>query len=266
MADQWVTYPFVPRSNAKFRPGQFWAIPLPDGRFACGRVLGAEDSLSHGEPRDAKPLIRLADKTGSLLGGKTKCPSGTCRQSIRDCLRERRSHCGGGEPRGTKIYATGASGGWGTDCYGGNATIARWPGRRLNVRDHPENTTPSILFKPVTRILQWNEQASASHGICSGYRRRCWWDHPRLLSHPPTYPLRAPDGVAWSVSPGFHRCYRHRLARCVDRYLRGLCRRRARSSRLTAQAGTAISPALWWGWWVSSHLTPHRPGRIDERP
>src|SRR5262249_10570900 len=33
------TYPFVPRSTAYLRPGQFWAIPLSDGRFACGRVL-----------------------------------------------------------------------------------------------------------------------------------------------------------------------------------------------------------------------------------
>ncbi len=33
------TYPFEPRSNAYLEPGQFWAVPLSDGRFACGRVL-----------------------------------------------------------------------------------------------------------------------------------------------------------------------------------------------------------------------------------
>ena len=33
------TYPFVPKSNAYLRAGQFWAVPLSDGRFACGRVL-----------------------------------------------------------------------------------------------------------------------------------------------------------------------------------------------------------------------------------
>src|SRR5688572_3200812 len=32
-------YPFVPKSTAFLRPGQFWAIPLRDGRFACGRVM-----------------------------------------------------------------------------------------------------------------------------------------------------------------------------------------------------------------------------------
>ena len=33
------TYPFVPRSTATLLPGQFWAIPLSDGSFACGRVI-----------------------------------------------------------------------------------------------------------------------------------------------------------------------------------------------------------------------------------
>jgi Immunity protein 26 len=34
-------YPFEPRSNAYLKPGQFWAIPLSNGRFACGRVLAS---------------------------------------------------------------------------------------------------------------------------------------------------------------------------------------------------------------------------------
>jgi hypothetical protein len=33
------TYPFEPRSVAHLEAGQFWALPLSDGRFACGRVL-----------------------------------------------------------------------------------------------------------------------------------------------------------------------------------------------------------------------------------
>ena len=32
-------YPFVPKSNAYLRTGQFWAVPLSDRRFACARVL-----------------------------------------------------------------------------------------------------------------------------------------------------------------------------------------------------------------------------------
>src|SRR5882672_1948662 len=42
------TYPFTPKSNAHLIPGQFWSIPLSDGRFACGRVLGVERDLEYG--------------------------------------------------------------------------------------------------------------------------------------------------------------------------------------------------------------------------
>jgi hypothetical protein len=38
VADQ-VRYPFEPRSIARLLAGQFWAVPLSDGRYACGRVL-----------------------------------------------------------------------------------------------------------------------------------------------------------------------------------------------------------------------------------
>ena len=33
------TYPLTPKTTAHLRPGQFWSIPLADGRFGCGRVL-----------------------------------------------------------------------------------------------------------------------------------------------------------------------------------------------------------------------------------
>ena len=36
---QVAAYPFRPKSTAELEAGQFWSIPLPDGRFACGRVL-----------------------------------------------------------------------------------------------------------------------------------------------------------------------------------------------------------------------------------
>ena len=32
-------YPFTPKSTSTLTPGQFWAVPMTDGRFACGRVL-----------------------------------------------------------------------------------------------------------------------------------------------------------------------------------------------------------------------------------
>lgn len=34
-----ITFPFEPKSIAHLRAGQYWAIPLSDGRFGCGRVL-----------------------------------------------------------------------------------------------------------------------------------------------------------------------------------------------------------------------------------
>src|SRR5215204_4821807 len=33
------SYPFRPKSSASLAPGQFWAVPLASGQFACGRVL-----------------------------------------------------------------------------------------------------------------------------------------------------------------------------------------------------------------------------------
>lgn len=38
-----VRYPFVPKSTAHLVPGQFWSIPLSNGRFACGRVLQLDE-------------------------------------------------------------------------------------------------------------------------------------------------------------------------------------------------------------------------------
>ena len=34
-----ITYPFIPKSNSKLRPGHFWPIKLSSGQFACGIVL-----------------------------------------------------------------------------------------------------------------------------------------------------------------------------------------------------------------------------------
>ena len=34
-----ITYPFIPKSTALLIPGQFWALPLSNGLFACGRVI-----------------------------------------------------------------------------------------------------------------------------------------------------------------------------------------------------------------------------------
>jgi Immunity protein 26 len=52
-------YPFVPKSTAYLEAGQFWAIPLTDGRFACGRVLAV--------PHEKDPNIMVG--TRAFLAG-----------------------------------------------------------------------------------------------------------------------------------------------------------------------------------------------------
>jgi hypothetical protein len=42
------TYPLIPKTTAGLRVGQFWSIPLSDGRFGCGRVLRTETGGSSG--------------------------------------------------------------------------------------------------------------------------------------------------------------------------------------------------------------------------
>ena len=34
-----VPYPFKPKSTAHIQPGDFWALPLSEGRYGCGRVI-----------------------------------------------------------------------------------------------------------------------------------------------------------------------------------------------------------------------------------
>ena len=42
------SYPLTPKTNAHLIPGQFWSIPLADGRFGCGRVLRVEHDKAVG--------------------------------------------------------------------------------------------------------------------------------------------------------------------------------------------------------------------------
>jgi hypothetical protein len=61
-------YPFVPRSSAYLEAGQFWSIPLSDGRFACGRVLAV--------PREPDPLIMVGRRAflAGLIGWAGAAP------------------------------------------------------------------------------------------------------------------------------------------------------------------------------------------------
>lgn len=48
-------YPFVPKSNRYLEAGQFWALPLSDGRYGCGRVM-------------AVPAFGKKDRVGFVAG------------------------------------------------------------------------------------------------------------------------------------------------------------------------------------------------------
>lgn len=52
-------YPFVPKSNRWLEAGQFWSVPLSDGRFACGFVLDV--------PRE--PDVHAPVSTKTFLAG-----------------------------------------------------------------------------------------------------------------------------------------------------------------------------------------------------
>lgn len=43
-----ISYPFKPKSNRYLVPGQFWAIPLDNSKFACGRIIEIEQNSRRG--------------------------------------------------------------------------------------------------------------------------------------------------------------------------------------------------------------------------
>jgi hypothetical protein len=56
------TYPLIPRTNAQLSPGQFWSIPLSDGRFGCGRVLRVDrDKAVGGRTRFIGAILDWVD-------------------------------------------------------------------------------------------------------------------------------------------------------------------------------------------------------------
>lgn len=60
-------YPFAPKSTAKLLPGQFWALPLSNGLFGCGRVIQLASS--------AMPGARVTFLAGALDCVSTLPPS-----------------------------------------------------------------------------------------------------------------------------------------------------------------------------------------------
>src|SRR5689334_9354260 len=50
-------YPFEPKSNAYLQPGQFWGVPLSDGRWACGRVLASKTESDSYFPGNSRAFL-----------------------------------------------------------------------------------------------------------------------------------------------------------------------------------------------------------------
>ena len=50
-------YPFEPRSNSYLVPGQFWGVPLSDGRWACGRVLAIKSEPDAYFPGNSRTFL-----------------------------------------------------------------------------------------------------------------------------------------------------------------------------------------------------------------
>jgi hypothetical protein len=72
-------YPFLPKSNRQLRPGQFWPVPLSDGRFACGRVIAAASPIGSrvGFIAGLMDWVGDAPPTASTLGDPKGRGSGT---------------------------------------------------------------------------------------------------------------------------------------------------------------------------------------------
>lgn len=59
-----IRYPFVPKSNRFLAAGQYWALPLSNGQFGCGRVM---DVPAFGESDRVGAVLELAELAKALL-------------------------------------------------------------------------------------------------------------------------------------------------------------------------------------------------------
>jgi len=49
-----MNYPYTPKSTSYLEPGQFWAVPLSNGNYACGVVLA---KLSNGQKTESRIFL-----------------------------------------------------------------------------------------------------------------------------------------------------------------------------------------------------------------
>jgi hypothetical protein len=59
------SYPFKPKSATNLSPGDFWALPLSDGKYGCGRVIALKPSSGTGSR--SMLLAGLMNWVGSSL-------------------------------------------------------------------------------------------------------------------------------------------------------------------------------------------------------
>lgn len=59
-----MNYPFEPRTTAYLESGQYWAIPLSNGRYACGVVIAKLADMHDGKIRQRTFLGALIDWVG----------------------------------------------------------------------------------------------------------------------------------------------------------------------------------------------------------
>jgi hypothetical protein len=73
-------FPHIPKSSKTLEPGDFWSIPLNDGRFACGRVVARWPADWRGSQRgffaglldwvsDSPPTATAIAGAGTLIQG-----------------------------------------------------------------------------------------------------------------------------------------------------------------------------------------------------
>ncbi len=66
MTKKQITYPFKPKTNKDLIPGQFWGIPLRNGKYACGRVIELPPK-GYGPGERVHFLVGLMDWVGDEL-------------------------------------------------------------------------------------------------------------------------------------------------------------------------------------------------------
>ena len=150
-----ITYPFEAKSIAYLRAGQFWAVPLSDGRFGCGRVLYVPS------PSDPEPSLYLNTRiflAGLMDWSGYEPPTA---QSIAGCklLEQGRAHVTAITDTGSKILGQrdlgldGLSGLLQVSHRGGGTVWLYEGGKRLRAATRQEQQTLPVMSVWGRRVI-----------------------------------------------------------------------------------------------------------------